>query len=179
VLNYVPRYEDIWGSEGVVPRILNLRVRLGEWSASHPGRFTPELGRNPEPVWTRWRRGKTAALPEIEPCRPAGSSVTSLFCHSKVTSLCLTDYNAMKRYPLLNEALCYKDALGRGGIARCINLGTRCRWLVSFTPRPLYLVFLYFPKCSHILAQNLPNFNPTTKFHDGFSFSSFHMVSSH
>jgi hypothetical protein len=42
-------------------------------------------------------------------------------------SLCLTKHHAMKAY------------WGRGGIAsRIIDLGTRWRWVVSFTPRPLY-----------------------------------------
>jgi hypothetical protein len=43
-------------------------------------------------------------------------------------SLCLTKHHAMKAY------------CGSGGIApRILDLGTRCRWVVSFTPRPLYL----------------------------------------
>jgi hypothetical protein len=42
-------------------------------------------------------------------------------------SLCLTKYHAMKTY------------WGSGGIApRILDLGTRWRWMVSFTPRPLY-----------------------------------------
>jgi len=39
VLNSAPRYEDVWGSTGIAPRILNLGERWGEWSASRPGRF--------------------------------------------------------------------------------------------------------------------------------------------
>jgi hypothetical protein len=30
-----------WGSGGIVPRILDLGTRWGEWLASHSGRFTP------------------------------------------------------------------------------------------------------------------------------------------
>jgi hypothetical protein len=42
-------------------------------------------------------------------------------------SLCLTKHHAMKTY------------WGSGGIApRIFDLGTRWRWVVSFTPRPLY-----------------------------------------
>jgi hypothetical protein len=42
-------------------------------------------------------------------------------------SLCLTKHHAMKMY------------WGSGGIALCIlDLGTRWRWVVSFTPRSLY-----------------------------------------
>jgi hypothetical protein len=42
-------------------------------------------------------------------------------------SLCLTKHHAMKMY------------WGSGGIApRTIDLGTRWRWVVSFTPRPFY-----------------------------------------
>jgi len=41
--------------------------------------------------------------------------------------LCLIKYHAMKT--------CW----GNGGRAsRFLDLGTRCRWVVSFTPRPLY-----------------------------------------
>jgi len=39
-----------WGSVGVAPRILHLGTRW-EWSASHPGRFTPGL-RSPDNHWT-------------------------------------------------------------------------------------------------------------------------------
>jgi hypothetical protein len=42
-------------------------------------------------------------------------------------ALCFTKHHAMKIY------------WGNGGIApRIIDLGTRWRWVVSFTPRPLY-----------------------------------------
>jgi hypothetical protein len=40
---------------------------------------------------------------------------------------------------VLNEAPRHEDVLGSGGIApRILNPGTRWRWVVSFTPRPLY-----------------------------------------
>jgi hypothetical protein len=40
---------------------------------------------------------------------------------------------------VLNEAPRHEDVLGSGGIApRILNLGTRWRWVVGFTPRPLY-----------------------------------------
>jgi hypothetical protein len=42
-------------------------------------------------------------------------------------SLCLTNHHAMKTY------------WGSGGIyPHILDLGARCRWVVSFTPRPLY-----------------------------------------
>jgi hypothetical protein len=45
----------------------------------------------------------------------------------KVKSLCSTKHHAMKTY------------WGSGGIAlRLLDLGTRWRWVVRFTPRPLY-----------------------------------------
>jgi hypothetical protein len=56
-------------------------------------------------------------------------SVVILSSHIKVKvklSLCLTKYHAMKAY------------WGSGRIAPRIDLGTRWRWVVSFTPRPLY-----------------------------------------
>jgi hypothetical protein len=41
---------------------------------------------------------------------------------------------------VLNWAPRHVDVRGSGGIAPCIlNLGTRLNWMVSFTPRPLYL----------------------------------------
>jgi hypothetical protein len=54
-------------------------------------------------------------------------------------SLCLTKYHTIKTYPLLNYASHHKDVLGSGGMApRILNLSTKWRWVVSFTPRPLY-----------------------------------------
>jgi hypothetical protein len=51
----------------------------------------------------------------------------NLFWNTFRYTLCLTKYRAMKAY------------WGSGGIAPCIlHLGTRWRWVVSFTPRPLY-----------------------------------------
>jgi hypothetical protein len=45
-----------------------------------------------------------------------------------------------KFVPVLNEAPRHEDVLGSGGIAPHIfDLGTTWRWVVSFTPRPLYL----------------------------------------
>jgi hypothetical protein len=45
---------------------------------------------------------------------------------------------AMKKHPVLNKWLCYEDVLGNGGIARhVLNLGTRWKWAIIFTSRPL------------------------------------------
>jgi hypothetical protein len=42
---------------------------------------------------------------------------------------------------VLDEVPCHEDILGSGGIAlRILNLGARCRRVVSFTSRPLYPV---------------------------------------
>jgi hypothetical protein len=44
-----------------------------------------------------------------------------------------------KLSPCFNRALCHGGALGSGDIApRNLDLGTRWKWMVSFTPRPLY-----------------------------------------
>jgi len=44
-----------------------------------------------------------------------------------------------KVVPVLNETHCHDDVRGSGGIApRVRTLGTRCRWVVSFTSLPLY-----------------------------------------
>jgi hypothetical protein len=41
--------------------------------------------------------------------------------------------------PFFNRAPCHGSVLGNGGIApRILDLGTWWRWVVSFTPRPLY-----------------------------------------
>jgi hypothetical protein len=43
-----------WRSGGIAPCILDLGTRLGEWSASRPGRFTPRE-RAPDTHWIgRW-----------------------------------------------------------------------------------------------------------------------------
>jgi len=45
----------------------------------------------------------------------------------------------MMTNPLLNHASRHEDVTGSGVIApRILNLGVWWRWLVSFTPRPLY-----------------------------------------
>jgi hypothetical protein len=42
--------------------------------------------------------------------------------------------------PMVNYAQCPEDGGGSGGTASCIfNHGTRWKWVVSFTPRPLYI----------------------------------------
>jgi len=37
VVNYVPRHEDVWGSGGTAPCILNPTLNGGKWSVSRPG----------------------------------------------------------------------------------------------------------------------------------------------
>jgi len=45
----------------------------------------------------------------------------------------------MKTYPILNQAPPHEDVCGSGGIApRILNISARWRWVISFTPRPLY-----------------------------------------
>jgi hypothetical protein len=82
----------------------------GEWSALRTGRFIPVEGA----LVTLWREvcvGPTAGL---------GAVKVKL-------SQCLTKHHAMKTY------------WGSGDIApRILDVGTRWRWIVSFTPRPLY-----------------------------------------
>jgi hypothetical protein len=49
--------------------------------------------------------------------------------------LWLTKYVVMDMYPLFNEVTSNEDVLGSGCIApRILDLGTRWRWVVSFTP---------------------------------------------
>jgi len=51
----------------------------------------------------------------------------------------LTKHYTMKTYPMRNEALSNEDVVGSGGIAaRILDLCTRWRWVVSFTPWLLY-----------------------------------------
>jgi hypothetical protein len=65
----------------------------------------------------------------------------------KMKRMCLKGYlfwnmfvqkcHAMKRYPVLNQAL-YHDVWVSGGIlSHILNIGTRWSWVVSFTPRLL------------------------------------------
>jgi len=45
----------------------------------------------------------------------------------------------MKMYPVLNLAPRHENVWASGGIApRILRLGTRWKWVVGFTPRPLY-----------------------------------------
>jgi hypothetical protein len=81
------------GQEVQLDAGLTSALDKGEWTASHPGRFTPrkmtpipsgqEPGWAPEPVLSVWRRENLVPLAEIEPqflgC-PARSFVTATFC---------------------------------------------------------------------------------------------------
>jgi len=54
-------------------------------------------------------------------------------------SLCLTKYHAIEIYPVPNGAPCHDDVLRSEGTAPCIlNLESRWRWAISFTPQQLY-----------------------------------------
>jgi hypothetical protein len=85
----------------------------GEWPASRPSRITPRE-RFPS---THGIRGWVG---------PRAGRYMVVKVKAKL-SLCLTKHHAMKAY------------WGSGGIApRIPDLGTRWRWVVSFTPRQLY-----------------------------------------
>jgi hypothetical protein len=72
-----------WGSGGVAPPFLTSELDGGEWSASSPGRFTPEkiaLGTNWIGGWVCPRanldvveKRKIFPLLGLEPSRPANS----------------------------------------------------------------------------------------------------------
>jgi hypothetical protein len=52
---------------------------------------------------------------------------------------CLPDKVKVKLFPCFKRAPHHEGILGSGGIApHILDLGTRCRWVVSFTPWPLY-----------------------------------------
>jgi len=60
-------HEAVWGSGSIVPCILNLGTRL-RWVISFTHRpfysqYTLDRRPAPEPVWTRWRRGKISFPP--------------------------------------------------------------------------------------------------------------------
>jgi hypothetical protein len=77
-MSQVPHHEDVWANGGTAPRIINLDTNGSGYSASCPGRFTPEE-RGPGTNWIRgWvdpRAGldavvkikKSLPLPGIEP----------------------------------------------------------------------------------------------------------------
>jgi len=57
------------GNEDIAPRILNLGD-MWKWVVSWSASGLPsgkEVGWNPEPVLTRWRKKKSLPLPEVEP----------------------------------------------------------------------------------------------------------------
>jgi hypothetical protein len=114
-----------------------------EWSAWRAGRFTPEENSSlvGGPVGNKGDLDGVAKRKSPCPCReselgrPPRSVVTiltenagsyELFMKVKL-SLCLTKHHPMKTY------------WGSRGIApRILDIGTRWRWVVSFTPWPLY-----------------------------------------
>jgi len=52
--------------------------------------------------------------------------------------VCIPWNNYSRVVPVLSQAPCHEDLWGNGGIAPCIlNFGTRKRWVVSSTSRPL------------------------------------------
>jgi len=87
VLNSTPRHEDVLGSGGIAPCILDLGTRWGDWSSSRSGRFIPREratgthwiggGWAPEPFWTRWWGEKFSA--------PAGNQKCSIYaCYNAI-----------------------------------------------------------------------------------------------
>jgi len=78
VLNEVPCHEDIWGSGGIAPLILNLSTRC-RWVVDLMSQPLYPLGKDPSvltrqedgwapgPVWTLWQRQNILSLPVIEP----------------------------------------------------------------------------------------------------------------
>jgi hypothetical protein len=56
----------MWGSGGIVPSFVTSALDGNEWSASSPGRFTPdkeplisivyEIQWAPQPIWELWRK---------------------------------------------------------------------------------------------------------------------------
>jgi hypothetical protein len=78
---------------------------------------------------TRWIRSETSFLT---------LGATTVKVKVKL-SLCLTKNHPLNAYPSLSQWSHHEDILGEWGIApRILNLGTRWRWVVSLTPRPLY-----------------------------------------
>jgi len=58
-------FKAYWGNGGIVPRILDLCLDSGEWSASHPGRFTPKQ-RAPGTHWIGDWVGPRVGLDAVE-----------------------------------------------------------------------------------------------------------------
>jgi len=95
VLIYVPRHENVLGSGSKAPRILNLGIRWGEWSALPPSLPAPDTH------WTGGWAGSRAGLdtlakrkislssPEIEP----RSSSLQLTEPSRLLFICLWPQN--------------------------------------------------------------------------------------
>jgi len=58
-----------------------------------------------------------------------------LFSEAKLNSLII---NFILTLDLNNQAPLHEDVLGSEGTVPSINIGDRWRWVVSFTPQPLY-----------------------------------------
>jgi hypothetical protein len=65
LINRALRHEDVWRSGGVAPPFLTLALDGGEWSASHPGRFTSGE-RTPGTRWTGGCVDPRAGLDTVE-----------------------------------------------------------------------------------------------------------------
>jgi len=64
--------------------------------------------------------------------------VSLIFITKVKLFLYLTKYHAMKTHSMHNWTRRHEDVLGGGGtVPHILNLGTRRRWVVKFTLRPL------------------------------------------
>jgi hypothetical protein len=122
------------GVDVQLPVFLTSALDGGEWSYSRSGRFTPGE-RASGTHWLGGWVGFTAGLEAVEnrkilcPWPKSNPVLSKVKVKGKVVPVLfrLTDHHAMKAY------------WESGGIApRFLDVGTRWRWVVSFTLRPHY-----------------------------------------
>jgi len=113
--NETPCHEDIWGSGGIDPCILNLSTRL-RWSGSLPGHFTPGE-RAPVTNWLGgWldhrtgldmvmKRSNPLPLPGLQSLviQPAASHYTDW-----ATLATIKYHTPLKPFPKMKPQICYR-----------------------------------------------------------------------
>jgi hypothetical protein len=104
------------GSEGTAQAFTTSALDLGEWSASHSGRYHSwesqqyrldrRLDGIPEPAWTLRKREKNLSLREIEPRSCSPSPVTMPAELSRLICLdCTSDYSRTVSLRILSNYL--------------------------------------------------------------------------
>jgi hypothetical protein len=148
---WAPRHEGVLG-EWMYSSTHSLTSALdgGGWSASRPGRFTPRE-RDTDSHWIGGWVGLTAGLDviskntipsphrESNPDHPIVQPEASSYTDCALSAQSFHTQMLSLRFFFVNEHNAMKAYWGSGYIApRILDLGTRWRWVASFTARSLY-----------------------------------------